>query len=71
MKVMKKPAAMKKPATKHARLGAFARGMIYMGFLTGMTYLEIQEEVEKDGGYQPSKQTIATDCNRSLPRCLY
>ena len=56
----KKPAAMtKKPASKYTRLTPFARGMIFMGFLVGMTYPEIRTKVHKDGVHLPSKQTIS------------
>lgn len=52
-------AVMKRPATKYARLNSFQRGMVFMGFVAGLSLTEISEHVEKEGGTVPVKQTMA------------
>ena len=54
-----KKAVLKKPASKFVRLTPFQRGMIFMGFLAGMTQPEIAEEVHKRDGSSPSVQAVS------------
>ena len=60
---MKKMVA-KQPVASHARLAAFARGVVYGMALAGLVGSEIREEIENAGGQPPSRecvrQTLAT-----------
>ena len=54
-----KRSVLKKPASKFLRLTPFQRGMIFMGFLTGMTQPEIAAEVQKTDGSNPTAQAVS------------
>ena len=59
--------------SRFIRLNAYQRGMIYMGFLCGMSLTEIRDEVEKSNGGHPSLQAVSNtiDLAREMGGALW